>query len=330
VKAREETMQLVYDSRTLPAAKRYQAWQDAICDIYLKVDCAADKSNDYEGFVRESRLGAVILTDTATSPQTVLRQRQHIAGLGKDCYYVGLARTGSVDIRQGGSSIAMHAGAGAIYCASEPYELRCKTKQRSFWVELPRQAFADHFEAQRVPLFAQFNMSRGLGRIVFELCSAVAAEGDSLDAQSRAKLGEQLMGLLALAISAEPDRQAAAEMGVQRLRLQSVKSFIDAHLSDADLSLEKIAKGNGISLRYLHQLFRLTDMSVSEWLRMRRLQRCYELLSSREHATRTITDIALSMGFCSSSHFTNLFRTQFGLRPSDVRGASVTPAPRSS
>lgn len=111
---------LVYDSKALPAARRYQAWQEAICDIYLKVDCAIDSRSDYEGFVRESRLGAVTLTDTATSPQTVLRQRQHIASLGKDCYYVGLAQSGSVNIRQGGASITMHAGAGAIYYASEP------------------------------------------------------------------------------------------------------------------------------------------------------------------------------------------------------------------
>jgi hypothetical protein len=29
------------------------------------------------------------------------------------------------------------------------------------------------------------------------------------------------------------------------------------------------------------------------------------------------------MGFVSSSHFSNLFRAQFNLRPSDVRGTSA-------
>jgi transcriptional regulator GlxA family with amidase domain len=75
-------------------------------------------------------------------------------------------------------------------------------------------------------------------------------------------------------------------------------------------------------LRYLHQLFRLMDMSASEWLWLRRLQRCHDLLSAPRHAAQSITEIAYSMGFSSSSHFSNLFRAQFGLRPSDVRGAS--------
>ncbi len=37
-------MQTIFDSKTLPAAKRRQAWQDAICEIYLQVDCAAEPS----------------------------------------------------------------------------------------------------------------------------------------------------------------------------------------------------------------------------------------------------------------------------------------------
>jgi AraC-like DNA-binding protein len=56
---------------------------------------------------------------------------------------------------------------------------------------------------------------------------------------------------------------------------------------------------------------------------VRRLQRCYDKLAAPEHATLSITEIAYSLGFNSSSHFSNLFRAQFGVRPSDVRGSSV-------
>jgi AraC-like DNA-binding protein len=314
-------MQTIFDSKTLPAVKRRQAWQDAICEIYLQVDCAAEQQGDYDGFVREMRFGATTLTDTLSSPQSVLRRSRHIARLEKDCYFMGLAQSGSVRIRQADSSMIMHAGVGALFCASEPYELRCDAKLRSFWVELPRQAFSNRFDAEHSPLITQLNLSRGLGRIAVEFCAALALEGANLDAPSRANLGEQFMDILALALSAEPGRQSTAEMSVRRVRLRSVKSYIDANMSDPDLSLSKIAKKNGISLRYLHQLFRPMDMSASEWLRMRRLQRCYDLLSSPQHASKSITEIAYSMGFSSSSHFSNLFRAQFGLRPSDARGS---------
>ena len=216
--------------------------------------------------------------------------------------------------------MTMHAGVGALFNANEPYELRCDTKLRSFWVELPRQAFASRFDSQRPPLTAHLNLSRGLGRIAVEFCSALALEGANLDPQSRAKLGEQFMDILALAISAEPDRRPVTEPCAQSGRLLLVKNYIDEHLSDPDLSLGDIAKKNGVSLRTLHQLFHPMGMSASEWLRTRRLQRCYDLLSSPQHETKTITEIAYSMGFNSSSHFSNLFRAQFGLRPVGRRG----------
>ena len=110
---------------------------------------------------------------------------------------------------------------------------------------------------------------------------------------------------------------------MQSGRLLLVRNYIDEHLSDPNLSLGDIAKKNGISLRTLHQLFHPMGMSASEWLRTRRLQRSYDLLSSPQHETKSITEIAYSIGFNSSSHFSNLFRTQFGLRPSDVRKTSA-------
>jgi AraC-like DNA-binding protein len=322
----EEAMNVVFDTKPLAAAKRRQAWRDAICEIYLQVDCLAEENSDYAGFVREARLGAVTLTDTLLSPQSIRRQGRHIAHFDKDYYYAGIEQIGRLNIRQAGSSFLLRPGIASVYYANEPYQLQCDVPSRQFWIELPRQAFDSRFDSGRPPLLAHFDLGRGLGRIALEFCRVLAAEAADLDPQSRAKLGEQFMDILALALSGDPGRQPADEKSVQKTRLQSVKAYIDAHLSDPDLSLSAIAKNNGISLRYLHQLFRQMDMSASEWLRLRRLQRSYDLLSSPRYAAQSITEIAYSMGFNSSSHFSNLFRAQFGLRPSDVRGTSVIGA----
>ena len=316
-------MQVVFDTKTMAAAQRQQAWRDAICEIYLRVDCVADKQYDYAGFVRESRLGAVTLTDTYISPQSVHRQGHHIAHVDKDCYYLGIEHIGEVDIRQAGSSVLLTRGIGGLYYANEPYSLHCNVKSRQFWVELPREDFDRRFDSGRPPLLARINLDHGLGRIAAEFCATLAEESVNVDQPSSEKLGEQFMDILALALSGEPDRQPADEKSVQRARLRSVKAYIEANLGDPNLSLTTIAKQNGISLRYLHQLFRFTEMSVSEWLRLRRLQRCHDMLRSPRNAGQSITEIAYSMGFSSSSHFSNLFRDQFKTRPSDVRGASV-------
>ena len=144
-----------------------------------------------------------------------------------------------------------------------------------------------------------------------------------MDEPIKAKLGEQFMDILALALAAEPRRQSESERSVQLARLQSVKSYIEANLSNPNLSPAMIAKHNGISLRYLHHIFRSMDMTVSHWLRLRRLQRCRDMLTSSQYAGKSITEIAYSMGFSSSSHFSNLFRAEFSLTPSDARATRV-------
>ena len=316
-------MQVVFDSKTLAVAQRWQAWREAICEIYLQVDCLAEKQNDYAGFVREARLGAVTLTDTLCSPQLIARKAQHIAHFGKDCYYLGIERLGEFNIHQADSSFPLRPGIGSLYYANEPYSLHCSLKTRQFWVELPRESFDRRFGSRRPPLLTPIDLSRGLGRIAAEFCATLAEESANVDDASRELLGEQFMDILTLALSGEPGRQSEDEKSVQLVRLRSVKAYIESNLSDPNLSLTTIAKQNGISLRYLHQLFRHADTSVSEWLRFRRLQRCYDLLTSPRHSHQSITEIAYSLGFSSSSHFSNLFRAQFNVRPSDVRGAYV-------
>jgi AraC-like DNA-binding protein len=160
---------------------------------------------------------------------------------------------------------------------------------------------------------------RGLGRIAAEFCSMLALEGAPLEAPARDRLGVELMDVLALALEMGEEDGLTADRTVQQVRLRSVKAWIEEHLADPDLSLEKVAKNNGISLRHLHYLFRLTDMSVSEWIWDRRLQRCYDALTRREPRLLSVTEVAYRFGFSSSSHFSTAFRRKFGISPSDLR-----------
>jgi AraC-like DNA-binding protein len=313
------TMDLVFSTDNIEPSKRYAAWQGAICDVYVHVDVAADKRDDYHGFIREAHFGAVSLTDVLLSEQHISRRQRHIARLDKDCYYIELIQHGRVNVLQAGQTLVTNAGVGAIFSAAEAYDLECVGKVRSLYLEIPRQAFADRFQKDLVPVAGAIRTDQGLGRIAAEFCSMVAAHGSDLDAAVRARLGDEMMDVLALALELGGNSDLPEDQAVRRVRLRSVKAWIEEHLVDPDLSLEKIASSNGISLRYLHYLFRLTDMSVSEWIRDRRLQRCYDLLKRPELHALSVTEVAYQLGFNSSSHFSTAFRKKFGVSPSDLR-----------
>jgi AraC-like DNA-binding protein len=312
-------MNLVFSTDAIEKAKRYAAWQEAICDVYVHVDVNAEQRSDYDGFIREAQFGSVMMTDILLSKQKITRRSRHIAKLDKDCYYVQFIQHGKINVLQAGGTLMTNGATGAIFCATEPYDLECTGEIRSFYLELPRKAFADRFANDRIPVAATFGTGRGLGRIAAEFCSMLAAEGASLEAGVRARLGDELMDVIALALDAGNGDAASEDHAVQQARLRSVKAWIEEHLGDPDLSLEKIAKHNGISLRHLHYLFKLTNMSASEWIWDRRLQRSYEALTRPECGNLSITEAAYRLGFNSSSHFSTAFRRKFGIRPSDLK-----------
>lgn len=311
-------MDLIFSTDEVERAKRYAAWQGAICDVYVHVDVNSEDRSDYEGFIREARFGSVMMTDVLLSGQRITRRSRHIAKLDKDCYYAQFIQRGKINVLQAGETLVTNGAVGAVFCATESYDLECVGKVRSFYLELPRKAFADRFANDRVPIAATLGTGRGLGRIAAEFCSMLAQEGASLDVGVRARLGDELMDVVALALDAGDRDEPAADHAVQQARLRSVKAWIEEHLADPDFSLEKVAKHNGISLRYLHYLFKLTDMSASEWIWDRRLQRCYDVLTQPKLGNLSITETAYRFGFNSSSHFSTAFRRKFGIRPSDL------------
>jgi AraC-like DNA-binding protein len=60
-------------------------------------------------------------------------------------------------------------------------------------------------------------------------------------------------------------------------------------------------------------------MTVSDYMWRTRLQNCRHELEA--YGGKTVTDVAFSWGFSSSSHFSRVFRKYFGIVPSSVHKA---------
>lgn len=309
-------MDLVFSTDDLAPTQRYSAWRDAICDVYVHVDVKATDPDNYRGFIREAKFGDVVMTDILLSEQRIRRNREHISKLDKDCYYLQLIHCGNLSVLQHGSTHRSNAARGAIFCATEQYELQCHGEVRSFYLEIPRDDFAQRFPRERIPVSASLNTTRGLGRIATEFCATLATEGSKLEDTIRAGLGNQLMDVLAFTLLSSEGDMPAAEGSVKKARLTSVQRWIEDHIGNPHLSLETIAAANGMSLRYLHALFEPCEMSASEWIWNRRLQLCYDCLARGDG--RSITLIAFDHGFNSSAHFSTLFRRKYGISPRDV------------
>lgn len=100
--------------------------------------------------------------------------------------------------------------------------------------------------------------------------------------------------------------------------------FIGENL-DRPLLLEEVAKAAALSPFHFHRIFRaVMGEAVGRYITRRRLE--LAALRLAYETDRTITDVALSSGYSSSSNFTKAFTAHFGCPPSAVRSPKP-PAP---
>ncbi|HTO63473.1 MAG TPA: helix-turn-helix domain-containing protein [Bradyrhizobium sp.] len=106
------------------------------------------------------------------------------------------------------------------------------------------------------------------------------------------------------------------------IQASRLKAYIESQLSDPALSVEAVAQGCGLSVRSVHRIFRLDQAgSVSMYIWRRRLERCAEALRDDKQVRRSIAEICLQWGFHNGSHFSRVFREQFGMAPRTYRAA---------
>jgi AraC-like DNA-binding protein len=312
-------LKTVFSTGNIEKTKRFVSWQEALCEHYLRVDTLSQNPSDYEGFLKKSVLGPVILSEVFLSTQDITRNRHHIALLDKDCFYLMFPSLGSLLVEQSGKQQVSTPGTAVLFDATKPYRLRCRDYLQSMYVELPRSILTDRCPIDKLESVPGLSFTDGLGWAVAEFCRLIALEADLLGDDVAPKLAMEIADILALYIDADHNHQPTDESLSGKFRLQLVKSYISSRLDDPDLSPEVIAKDNRISVRYLHYLFKSTGMSVSEWVRQQRLEKCHQKLTNPKFDEDSITDIAFSLGFNSSSHFTRLFKQKFGMSPRYIR-----------
>jgi AraC-like DNA-binding protein len=130
--------------------------------------------------------------------------------------------------------------------------------------------------------------------------------------------------LVSLIIGEAPDAAARASSGgVRAARLRAIRIDILANMNSADVSLAAVAARQGISASYVRKLFESEGTSFTEFVLDQRLSGAYRMLTSPRLTHRSISDIALDVGFRDLSYFNRAFRRRFGQTPSQIRLAAL-------
>lgn len=102
--------------------------------------------------------------------------------------------------------------------------------------------------------------------------------------------------------------------------LPDIPAIVEEKLMD-DVPLSQLARMAGRSVSSFRRDFlAIYNMAPSRYIRQKKLEKAQQLLIN---TNMTITEVCYLMGFQSNAHFSRIYKSHFGYRPSDGRRAAV-------
>lgn len=268
-------------------------------------------------------LGDCRISELEAGAHTVHGERVARASHDPDALKLLIQTEGRSQISQGGRTVDFGGGMPVVYDPTKPYVLVNRTRVRLVMLQVPRNMFSGAVRDALVSPFLPQRALAGLCHVLLSTTETTLREAGSLDETSRVRLGRTLVDMVRPLIEPDIIADSFSKPNSLEILLARAKAFIEAHLEDPDLPVERIAVRMGCSPRYVFRAFEAEGTTPSQFIWNARLARAQADLGSTACAGRTISDIAFSLGFSSSAHFSRLFRERFGLSPRDFRRAKI-------
>jgi AraC-like DNA-binding protein len=256
------------------------------------------------------------------------RTRQHIREDATDLSILWFVKRGKLLFaNQCGNKVA-HSGDFAITRSMAPFFIECQTDADGMH-ELLHVTVPTHILRAHIPQDVSTGLFMPVYRAEFAIAENILTDvfedAGALSEESARVLVEAAMTVIGNAVRGD-EGVAQARQSIAERRLAEVLRFLEIHLSDPQLSTAMVAKGCGISPRYLSFLLRLKGTSFSELVWEQRLAKARAWLSSSDARDISISEIAYGVGFKSPAHFSRMFKRVFKVNPREFReGGDAAP-----
>ena len=169
----------------------------------------------------------------------------------------------------------------------------------------------------RLALLSRAAMAGGLSpEIVYPLWEKYVQSAET------AKSSAELINLMQLMQRDLVSRVHAIKTRRLSKEIEAACDYIEQHLSET-VTIDMLAAQDGYAEYYFSRKFkRETGMTPAEYIREKRLQKAALLLIT---TNQDVKQIGTSLGFCTHSFFSDCFRRQYGITPSQYR-QSVMPS----
>ena len=309
-------MSLILDTRQFDEADRADIVRETIASTVVHVDIDFPTEREPASvYGAITDLGQVRVCSVRSNATKVERTPRLARDDLEPRIFLALQMAGSSLIVQGGREAVLRPGDLAFSSSTTPYTLLDDGGIRQHFFSIPIAALGlPHDSVTRLSA-----VTLSPGHPVADLAAAyfgrIAARPDIFAQPGADAVGRPSIELVRALITTHLD---AATPGREPLRATlrlRILEYVRAHLSDPDLNATQIASAHHLSVRHLYNILGDGGISLGEWIRDHRLERCREDLSRPSGQVPPIAAIAHAWGFRDASSFGRSFRAAYGMSP---------------
>jgi AraC family transcriptional regulator, positive regulator of tynA and feaB len=271
------------------------------------------------GTLQYTRVTWLAIGRVRAGPHRVVNDPRRLGGMSGSDVHVVLQVSGTSVLELAGRLFTLEPGCWVTAVADHPYAVTCRERTERLILALGREhVAADLLAAQSAG--RPFSAASGTGRLFFSTAVCLADELPYIRTAHAQALAEQLTVLLNVALRHEVSFGPVEE---SELRRERVHRYITQHLRDPQLTVERIAADLGWSRRTLARVFAPHGEPLMEYVYHQRLEGIRRDLLNPMLESHALADIARSWGFRNYTHFSDRFRSHFGLSPTTVRRRAI-------
>ena len=311
-------MPVICDTSSVPAEDRAELWVTATSELFVPLECTPHDRASFAGLLQAGVVGPLALSRLEVSPHTVQRTAALAADTDGDRYKLSLLLAGQALVVQDGREAVLQPGDFALYDCSRPYTIEGAGGFRMLVCMLPRAVLG--LVPARVGRMTATRI-RGDGGIAWAVAPFLERLADLAVCDevpgAHHRVVESVVDSWSRSAPARTTATAVVSSSRAELLLRPLRTRVPPQRPV--LSPAQIAAAVHVSKRDPHRLFEAEGISVSRWIRQRRLEQCRRDLADPSRRDHTVTSIGVRWGLVDSAHFSRLFREAYGCTPTEYR-----------
>ncbi|KWV53209.1 transcriptional regulator [Bradyrhizobium macuxiense] len=306
-----------FSTRELPERIRIPMWREEFGRCIVHADIAAASDAPFQAEATLQALQGLRVLAWQGSAMRFKRSRTNIVD-GDDSIGLIVSSPSSSRLSQRGQEIEFRGGDAIALLHAEPATVRY-VQGLQIGLAVPREALVPRVTDVDDLVMRPISRRTEALRLLMPYLKLALKQGALAAPKLRDTIVTHIHDLLALTIDEGASLGESSASAVIAARHSAALDHIAAHFQDPELSLEIVARRQGISPRYLQRVMASSGASFTERVNELRLQKAFTMLIVPRDGAQRISDIALEAGFSDISHFNRLFRARFGDSPRGVR-----------